>query len=141
VYYTSLDAVVRAVNAGNGNQRWKRDGGTRATAPPIALDGTVLVTGLTPALSAFEPLTGTPLGTFALPGEVYHTPLVSAALVPRTVAVAVVLKDGRAMGLRALTLLFNEAAPQPWSALPGAALTRERLPEPPPEAVPSDPSR
>ena len=25
VYYTSLDAVVRAVNPGNGHQRWKRD--------------------------------------------------------------------------------------------------------------------
>ncbi len=62
VYYTSLDAVVRAVNPGNGHQRWKRDAGTRAPAPPIALDGSVLVTGLSPVLSAFAPLTGAPLG-------------------------------------------------------------------------------
>ena len=48
VYYTSLDAVVRAVNPGNGHQRWKRDVGTRAPVGPIALDGTVLVTGLSP---------------------------------------------------------------------------------------------
>jgi hypothetical protein len=53
------------------------------------------------------------------------------------VAVAVVLKDGRAVGLRALTLLFNEAAPQPLTALPGTALTRERLPERPAVLEPS----
>ncbi len=129
--------MVRAVNPGNGHQRWKRDGGTRAPVPPIALDGSVLVTGLTPALSAFEPLTGTPLGTFDLPGEVYGTPLVSDVLTPRTVAVAVVWKDGRAVGLRAVTLLFNEAAPQPLIALPGTALARERAPEPPAALEPS----
>jgi outer membrane protein assembly factor BamB len=130
VYYASLDAVVRAVNPGNGHQRWKRDGGTRAVAPPIALDGTVLVAGLTPTLSGFTPRTGVPQGTFDLPGEVHGTPLVSEALVPRAVAVVVVLKDGRAYGLRALSLMFNESAPQPLLALPGAPLTRERLPEP-----------
>ena len=128
VYYGSLDAVVRAVNPGNGHQRWKRDGGTRAVAPPLALDGSVLVAGLTPSLSGFAPLTGMPQGTFALPGEVHGTPLVSDALVPRTVAVVVVLKDGRAFGLRALSLMFNESAPQPLLTLPGKPLTRERLP-------------
>jgi len=131
VYYTSLDAVVRAVNPGNGHQRWKRDAGTRATGAPIVLDGSVLVTGLSPVLSAFAPQTGTPLGTLELPGEVSGTPLVRATLVPRQVAVVVVLKDGRAYGLRALTLQFNEAAPQPLAALPGQTLARDRLPEPP----------
>jgi len=128
VYYASLDAVVRAVNPGNGNQQWKRDGGTRAVAPPLALDGSVVVPGLTPKLSGFAPLTGIPQGTFDLPGELSGTPIVSPTLVPRTVAVAVVLKDGRAYGLRALSLMFNESAPQPLTALPGKPLTRERLP-------------
>ena len=132
IYYTSLDAVVRAVNPGNGNQRWKRDGGTRAVAPPIALDGSVVVAGLSPALSGFAPLTGTPQGTYELPGdhpgELSSAPLVSLTLVPRAVAVAVVLKDGRAYGLRPLSLMFNESAPQPLTTLPGKPLTRERLP-------------
>jgi outer membrane protein assembly factor BamB len=128
VYYTSLDAVVRAVNPGNGHQRWKRDGGTRAVAAPLALDGSVVVAGLMPSLSAFAPLTGSPQGTFELPGEVHGTPLASDTLVPRTVTLAVVLKDGRAFGLRALSLMFNESAPQPLLTLPGKPLTRERLP-------------
>jgi outer membrane protein assembly factor BamB len=128
VYYVALDAVVRAVNPGNGHQRWKRDGGTRAVAPPLALDGSVLVPGLMPALSGFTPLTGVPQGTFDLPGEVHGTPLVTATLVPRAVAVAVVLKDGRAFGLRALSLMFNESPPPPLLTLPGKPLTRERLP-------------
>jgi outer membrane protein assembly factor BamB len=128
VYYASLDAVVRAVNPGNGHQRWKRDGGTRPVAPPLALDGSLVVAGLKPVLSGFAPLTGAPQGTFDLPGELHGTPLVSRTLLPRAVAVTVVLKDGRAFGLRALSLMFNEAAPQPLPVLPGAPLTRERLP-------------
>jgi outer membrane protein assembly factor BamB len=132
VYYSSLDAVVRAVNPGNGHQRWKRDGGTRAVATPLILDGSLLVAGLSPALSAFHPLTGVPQGTFELPGEppgeISGAPLVAGTLVPRTVSVAVVLKDGRAYGLRSLSLMFNEQAPQPLPALPGKSLTRERLP-------------
>jgi outer membrane protein assembly factor BamB len=129
VYYSSLDAMVRAVNAGNGNQRWKHDVGTRPGVPPIALDGSILVTGLSPALSALAPLTGAALGTFELPGEVATMPLVSATLTPGTPAVVVVLKDGRAFGLRALSLLFNENARQPLLTLPGKSLPRERPPE------------
>ena len=128
VYYVSLDAVVRAVNPGNGHQRWKRDGGTRAVAPPLALDGSVVVAGLAPSLSAFVPQTGAPQGTFDLPGDVHGTPLVADTLVPRAVAMAVVLKDGRAFGLRSLTLMFNENPPSLLLTLPGGALTRERLP-------------
>jgi outer membrane protein assembly factor BamB len=128
VYYASLDAVVRAVNPGNGHQRWKRDGGTRAVAPPIALDGSLVVPGLMPALSGFAPLTGAPQGTFDLPGEVHGAPLVAGTLAPRAVVIAVVLKDGRAFGLRSVTLMFNESAPQPLQALPGQPLARERLP-------------
>ena len=55
----------------------------------------------------------------------------SDVLTPRRVAMVVVLKDGRAIGLRALTLQFNEAAPQVLAALPGQPLARERLPAPP----------
>ena len=128
VYYTSLDALVRAVNPGNGHQRWKRDGGTRAVAPPLALDGAVVVAGLMPALSSFAPLTGAPQGTFDLPGELHGVPLVSGELTARSVAVVVALKDGRAYGLRPLSLMFNEGAPPAAFALPGKTLTRDRLP-------------
>jgi outer membrane protein assembly factor BamB len=130
VFYASLDAVVRAVNPGNGHQRWKRDGSTRAVAPPIALDGSLVVAGLSPSLSAFAPLTGVPQGTFDLPGggEVHGTPLVADTLVPRAVAMTVVLKDGRAFGLRSVPLMFNENPPSLLLTLPGRPLTRERLP-------------
>jgi hypothetical protein len=97
-------------------------------APPLALDGSVLVAGLTPLLSGFAPLTGQPQGTFDLAGDVHGVPLVSDMLVPRAVSVAVVLKDGRAYGLRSLTLMFNEGTPQLLPVLPGKPLTRERLP-------------
>ncbi len=128
VYYASLDTVVRAVNRGNGHQRWKRDIRTRPLVPPLALDGSVLVTGLTPTLSTLAPLTGAPLGMYAAPGEMFGPPLVSAALKPRRVGLVIVLKDGRALGLRPEALLFNEGARQPLQALPGKTVPRERLP-------------
>ena len=128
VYYASMDTVVRAVNRGNGHQRWKRDIGTRPLVPPLALDGSVLVTGLAPTLSALAPLTGAPLGTYAAPGEVFGSPLVIGSLKPRRVGLAILLKDGRAIGLRPLGLLFNEGARQPLQALPGKPVPRERLP-------------
>jgi len=128
VYYVSLDNVVRAVNPGNGNQRWKRDGGTRPLLPPLALDGSILVTGLSPTLSAFAPATGAPLGTYTAPGEILGGPLITPTLQARGVGLIVVLKDGRVIGLRPTGLLFDEMPSQPFSALPGHSLQRERLP-------------
>jgi hypothetical protein len=126
----ALEAVGRPDTPAPANNGCNRAGGTRAVAPPIALDGSVVVAGLMPMLSGFTPLTGVPQGTFDLPGdgELHGPPLVVDRLVPRAVSVAVVLKDGRAYGLRSLSLMFNESAPQPLLALPGKPLTRERLP-------------
>ena len=54
--------------------------------------------------------------------------LAQALFAPRSVALVVALKDGRAYGLRALSLMFNESAPPAAFELPGKTLTRERLP-------------
>jgi outer membrane protein assembly factor BamB len=128
VYYASADSVLRAINAGNGHQRWKRDNGTRPVQPPVVLDGSVLVAGLAPSLSSFAPLTGQPQGTYTAPGELLGAPLVAPVLVPRKVGLAVVLRDGRVIALRPTALLFNEGPRQLLQALPGTSLPRERLP-------------
>ena len=39
VYFASLDNIIRAVNRGNGNQRWKKPTGTRPIGPPLAFGG------------------------------------------------------------------------------------------------------
>lgn len=132
VYYAALDNIVRRVNRGNGNQRWKRVLETRPTFPPRVLDGTVVVTGVSPALSEFDARTGAPTGTYDAPGEpagdLQGPPLLDPLPRPFRVAAVVILRDGRAAGLRPVSMLFREAPPSLLLTLPGRPLPRERLP-------------
>ena len=70
-------------------------------------------------LSAFAPLTGAPAGHVrSARARSLAPPLVSPALVPVRSAMAVVLKDGRAYGLRRSRCMFNESALRSLTALP-----------------------
>jgi outer membrane protein assembly factor BamB len=125
VYFASLDNLLRALRRGNGNQVWKRDLATRTIAPPSTLGGIVLVSGNNPALAAFNAATGEPADKFELAGDVQGIPLVDNTLVPFRVAMVVITRDGRAIGLRPTRLMFREPALVPLQALPGRLLTRE----------------
>jgi eukaryotic-like serine/threonine-protein kinase len=125
VYFASLDNVLRALRRGNGNQVWKRDLATRTIAPPSTLGGIVLVSGNNPALAAFNAATGEPADKFVLAGDVQGIPLVDTTLVPFRVAMIVITRDGRAIGLRPTRMMFREPALAPLQALPGRLLNRE----------------
>ena len=130
VYFAALDNVVRRVNLGNGHQRWKQAIATRPAFPPSLLEGTVIVAGLS-ALSGFDARTGTTEGVYAAPGDppgrLQGPPLADVFLRPFRVATVVLLRDGRAVGLRPIAMMFREMSPEPLVALPGRALSRERL--------------
>jgi outer membrane protein assembly factor BamB len=137
VYLTSLDTLLRAVNRDNGHQLWQQDLGTRPVDAPLVLDGAVLVSGLRPAVSAFEGRTGTAIGSFDPPGAgsvttVVGPPLVTPVLRPGAVALVQLLRDGRLIGLRPTGLVVRELPPSPLPTLPGRTLPRERLPLPGP---------
>jgi len=127
VYFAALDNLLRALRRGNGNQVWKRELATRTIAPPSTFGGIVVVSGNNPALAAFNATTGEPADKFELAGDVQGIPLVDTTLVPFRVAMIVITRDGRAIGLRPTRMMFREPALTPLQTLPGRALSREPL--------------
>jgi outer membrane protein assembly factor BamB len=127
VFVASLDNLLRALRRGSGNQVWKRDLATRTIAPPSTFGGIVLVTGNSPTLSTFNALTGDPIGSFSVAADLQGVPLVDANPKPFRVAMIVVTRDARAIGLRPTGMMFREPPLTPLPALPGRSLNREPL--------------
>jgi len=128
VYYASLDNVLRALNRSNGNQQWRRSTSTRPVLPPTATNGEVVVIGVAPTLSTFNAKTGMPVDMYAAPGELAGEPLIDPTLRAFRVGLVVITRDGRVIGLRPNSVIYREPAPVPLQALPGKALSREKLP-------------
>jgi outer membrane protein assembly factor BamB len=131
-YYASLDNVLRAVNRSNGNQRWIKEIPTRPILPPQILgDGmgyeeVVLVTGVS-EIDAFTAKTGAATGMYVPPSDIQGAPLIDPALKPYTVAMVVILRDGRALGLRPTAMMLPEPLNAPFTELPGRHLERDRV--------------
>jgi outer membrane protein assembly factor BamB len=127
VYFVSLDNILRAVNRGNGNQRWKKEVPSRPAIPPSALGGAVVVAGVAPLVTAFDGSSGATIGSYTAPSELQGPPLIDPVLKPYKVAVVVITRAGRIIGLRPSAMLLNEPNVVPLRALPGRRLSRERL--------------
>jgi outer membrane protein assembly factor BamB len=131
-YYASLDNVLRSVNRGNGNQRWIKEIPTRPILPPqtlgdgMAYEEIVLVTGVS-EIDAFAAKTGAAAGMYVPPSDIQGAPLIDPALKPYTVAMVVVTRDGRALGLRPGAMMLPEPLNNPFTELPGHHLERERV--------------
>ncbi len=130
VFVASHDNLLRGLRRGSGNQVWKRDLSTRTIATPSAFGGIVLVTGNSPTLSTFNALTGEPIGTYSVAADLQGVPLVDSTLEPFRVAMIVVTRDARAIGLRPTGMMFRELPLVPIQALPGRSLNREPLAPP-----------
>ena len=136
-YYASLDNVVRAVNRGNGNQRWIKEIPTRPALPPQVLgDGVkyeeiVVLTGVTSEIDAFATKNGAASGMYMPPSDLQGGALIDPELRPYQVAMVVITRDGRAIGLKPLAMLLPEPMNVPFAELPGRRLERERFTPPP----------
>lgn len=134
VYVASLDSIIRALNEGNGAQRWKKDAG-RPVFPPRAFFGVVVTTGLSPTVSTFNAKTGAAVSTWTAPpgAELQGPPLIDEHLKPFRVAMVVIMRDGRVIAVRPTAMMFEEPpAGKPLATLPGRPVTREQLPSEPP---------
>ena len=136
-YYASLDNVVRAVNRGNGNQRWIKEIPTRPQLPPQVLgDGVkyeeiVVVTGVTSEIDAFAAKNGAASGMYMPPSDLQGSPLIDPELRPYQVGMVVITRDGRVIGLKPSAMLLPEPMNAPFAELPGRRLERERITLPP----------
>jgi len=125
VYVASLDNLLRALRRGSGNQVWKRNLTTRTIAPPSTFGGIVLVTGNDPTLTTFDATSGMPIATFSVAADLQGVPLVDSTLEPFRVAIVVITRDARAIGLRPSGMMFREPSLAPIQTLPGRPLSRE----------------
>jgi len=136
-YYASLDNVVRAVNRGNGNQRWIKETPTRPVLPPHVLgDGVkyeeiVVLTGATSEIDAFAAKNGAASGMYIPPSDLLGGPLIDSDLRPYQVAMVIITRDGRVIGLKPSAMLLPEPMNIPFTELPGRRLERERITPPP----------
>ena len=132
-FYASLDNVLRAVNRGNGNQRWIKQIPTRPVLPPRTFgDGKVyeeivVLTGVTSEIDGFVAKTGAAAGVYVPPSDIQDAPLIDPALTPYRVAMVVITRDGRAIGLRPSAMLLPEPLNTPFAELPGRKLERDRF--------------
>ncbi len=141
-YVVSLDNIVRALNGGNGNQLWKTELPTRPTLPPRVFFGTVVVTGIAPAISTYLARDGMPVATWVPPppsdAEPQGPPLIDEHLDPFGVAMVVILRDGRVIGVRPVAMTFPEPAGGPLRFMPGRSLPGDRLPGEPAPVAPAE---
>ena len=140
-YYASLDNVLRAVNRGNGNQRWIKEIPTRPLLPPQTFgygDGKiyeeiVILIGATSEIDAFAAKNGAAAGMYQPPSDLQGPPLVDPNLKPYQVAMVVITRDGRALGLKPSAMMLPEpplALAPSITELPGRKLERERITPP-----------
>ena len=129
VYVVSKDNMLRALDRGNGSQRWKKAAGTRPMMPPQLLEGLIAVSGSRPTFSTFRADTGAPISTWSGPGNaILQGPMLLDVPKPLRVSMVALFRDPRIIGLRPTAMLFKEPALVPLSTLqlPGRALARER---------------
>ena len=129
VFVASLDNVLRALKRTTGNQLWKRALITRPAAPPLTFEGVVAVAGVE-SVATFDSRTGMPIGKFDAPNLLQGLPLVDSTPAPFAVSIAVVMRDGQAIGLRPEGMMFREKAVTPVTTLFGRPLQKETMPLP-----------
>lgn len=98
VALTALDNVLRAVERGTGNQRWKKTLPGRPAHPPEVVGDLIIVSSMAPTVRAFDVLDGDLVGTYTAPAELEGPALVPPAGSP--VAMVLLTRDGRVVGLR-----------------------------------------
>ena len=86
----------------------------------MAYEEVVLVTGVL-EIDAFAARTGAAAGTYVPPSDIQGAPLIDPALKPYTVAMVVITRDGRALGLRPVAMMLAEPLNSPFTELPAAA--------------------
>jgi outer membrane protein assembly factor BamB len=90
VYFVSLDNALRALSRRNGVQQWVRLLPIRPTRGPMRVDRTLVVSGIAPALRAYNMKDGTAAGELPAAGEQAgspYTPPMNRTALPQVLVV------------------------------------------------------
>ncbi len=132
IYVLAFDHILRALDRGNGNLRWRRALPHRPAGAPLVIDGTVIVPSFSTELAGYDAVKGTPTLSMASTSEVAGSTRFRVGGRVTGTRITAVSTDGQliAFGPRI------EPPVEPLSALPGTP-----SPEPPPQAPVPPPSR
>ena len=98
VYFVALDNVLRALDRGSGNLRWKTNLPSRPAAGPLRTGDVVLVPYVTNDIGAFTATKGTQAFTIHAAGEIGGVPFVRESARPTTPLLIAMSRDGALQG-------------------------------------------
>jgi outer membrane protein assembly factor BamB len=135
IYVLAYDHILRALDRGNGNLRWRRPLPHRPAGAPMVIDGTVIVPSFSTELAGYDAVKGTPTLSMASTSEVAGSTRFRVGGRVTGTRITAVSTDGQliAFGPRI------EPPVEPLGALPGTASPEP--PPPPPQAPVPPPSR
>jgi outer membrane protein assembly factor BamB len=135
VYFVSKDNLLRALDRRSGNQRWKRPLPLRPLYGPIKEGTTVIVSGVAPAVRAYQMRDGAPAGEIAADGELAAPPYELPDAEASTLIVV-----SRQFGKGVMVKSFSRvSAPAPATPAPPAT-PPATSPATPPETSPAPPA-
>jgi outer membrane protein assembly factor BamB len=125
VYYTSLDAMLRAHDRRRGDMRWQRPLTSRAVGGPLLSGSRLIVAGVSPELRAFRTSDGGQEGFAPVPGRPLHEPFLAPATASAPVRMVLLTAGGHflAIGQTVEPMLV------PMDSIPGRRLPPEVLPD------------
>ncbi len=125
VYFTSRDAMLRALDRRHGDLRWQRPLDARAVGSPAIAGTTVVVAGVSPELRAFRTSDGGLMATAPIPGRPLHGPYLAPAGASAPERLVVLTAGGHLLALGQTV----EPMLVPLGVIPGRKLPPEVLPE------------
>ena len=125
VYFTSLDAMLRAHDRRHGDMRWQRPLASRAGDGPALAGAHVIVAGVSPELRAFRTSDGGMEAFAPLPGRPLHAPFIAPESAAAPVRLVLLTAGGHLMAIGQTV----EPMLVPLDVLPGRKLPPEVLPD------------
>jgi len=123
VYFTSRDAMLRAVDRKHGDLRWQRPLATRAVGAPLLAGTKVVVAGVLPQLGAYRASDGGLTASVTLPGRPLHGPFLAPETASAPVRLLVLSAGGHLLAIGQTV----EPMLVPLDTLPGRKLPPEVL--------------
>jgi outer membrane protein assembly factor BamB len=121
IYFAARDNVLRAVDRGNGNLRWKADLPSRPAGGPLRLPDLVMMPLVSNEIQGFEPGTGQPAASVRAAGEIGAQPFFRADASVASPRLITVSREGQLQG-------FGRRFEPPPQALPVPLIGAPALP-------------
>ena len=98
IYFAARDNVLRAVDRGNGNLRWKANLPSRPAGGPLRLPDVVMMPLVSSEIQGFEPDTGKAAVSVKAAGEVGRQPYFRANASPAAPRLITISREGQLQG-------------------------------------------